>query len=310
MHRYPMAAICLFPVPPYDFSLSAAIFGSGDPDIRIFREGVYRHALDIHGHPVLLEVRGRGMADNPALEVTLRPDPGEMTWELSDAGELVSSMFNISDDLTLFYRAIENDPVMARIAGSFRGLKSPTTPTVFEALTDSIIEQQISLAVARLLRSRLVKKTGNQLVLDDRVFYCYPEPRTLAGTPDAVFRECGLTTRKGEYIREISRSIVAGDLDLDRFRQYRDTDEIIREMMKIRGIGKWTAELTIIRGIHKLDAFPADDVGLQRIIARFYRGGTRISSGEARRIAEGWGEWKGLAAFYLDIAEHLHLAPG
>ena len=305
-----MAAIRLSPVPPYDFSLSAAIFSNGDPDIRIFREGVYRHALDIHGHPVLVEVRDRGTVDDPALEVTIRPDDGIRNRETSDAGEIVASMFNISDDLIPFYRAMENDPVMARIAGSFRGLKSPTTPTVFEALTDSIIEQQISLSVARLLRARLVKKTGNQLVLDDGVYYCYPEPEDLAGTPDAVFRECGLTTRKGEYIREISRSIVAGDLDLDRFRQYEDTDEVIREMMKIRGIGKWTAELTIIRGIHKLDAFPADDVGLQRIIARFYRNGTRISSGEARRIAEGWGDWKGLAAFYLDMAEHLHISPG
>ncbi|MDD1712122.1 MAG: hypothetical protein LUQ69_03020 [Methanoregulaceae archaeon] len=303
-----MTVIRLFPVPPYNFFLSAAIFSNGDPDIRIFRQGVYRHALDIHGHPVLIEVRDRGTVDEPALEVTIRPDPGMITRELSEAGELVASMFNISDDLIPFYRAVENDPVMARIAESFRGLKSPTTPTVFEALTDSIIEQQISLAVARLLRARLIKKTGKQLVLDDGVYYCYPGPGDLAGTPDAVFRACGLTTRKGEYIREISRSIVAGTLNLDRFRQEADTDRIIRDMMKIRGIGKWTAELTIIRGIHKLDAFPADDAGLKRIIARFYRDGTRISSDEARRIAEGWGEWKGLAAFYLDIAEHLHLS--
>ena len=200
-----MAAVRLSPVPPYDFSLSAAIFSNGDPAIRIFREGVYRHALDITGQPVLVEVRDRGTVDDPALEVTIRPDHGIRTRELSEAGELVASMFNITDDLIPFYRAMENDPVMARIAGSFRGLKSPTTPTVFESLTDSIIEQQISLAVARLLRARLIKKTGKQLRLDDGVYYCYPEPEDLAGTPDAVFRECGLTTRKGEYIREISR---------------------------------------------------------------------------------------------------------
>ena len=131
----------------------------------------------------------------------------------------------------------------------------------------------------------------------------------VAGIPDSVFRECGLSTRKGEYISKISRSIVAGDLDLESFRRYRDTDEIIREMTKIRGIGKWTAELTIIRGIHKLDAFPADDIGLQRIISRFYRGGRKISAEEAREIASEWGAWKGLAAFYLDIAEHFNLMP-
>jgi DNA-3-methyladenine glycosylase II len=305
----PMSLIHLFPVPPYDFSLSAAIFSHGDLSIRIFRDGVYQHALDIRGHPLLVKVSSCGTIDDPEIEVMVRPDPGDFAEIMSDVGILISSMFNIYDDLNPFYKTIERDPVMAVIAGKFRGLKSPTTPTVFEALTDSIIEQQISLKVARTLKSRLTKKTGKQLVLDDVVYYCYPEAGTLAETPEDVFRECGLTVRKGEYIREISRSIVAGDLDLDRFRQYEDTREIIREMMKIRGIGKWTAELTIIRGIHKLDAFPADDVGLQRIISRFYCGGRKISSDEVREIANRWGAWKGLAAFYLDTAEHLNLTP-
>lgn len=176
---------------------------------------------------------------------------------------------------------------MKGITGKFRGLKSPTTPTIFEALTDSIIEQQISLKAARTMQSRLIRSTGKRPASEGQVYYCYPDAATLAGTPDPVFRECGLSTRKGEYIRGISRSIAAGDLDLEGFRRYRDTDEIIREMTRIRGIGKWTAELTIIRGIHKLDAFPADDVGLQRIISRFYRGGRKISAEEAREIASG-----------------------
>ncbi len=304
-----MSVILLFPVPPYDFSLSAAIFSHGDPCLRIFMDGVYRHALDIHGHPMLVEVSSSGTVDNPEIEVMVRPNPGDLAGVTSDVKELISLMFNIYDDLNLFYQAMEGDPVMAGIAEKSRGLKSPTTPTVFEALTDSIIEQQISLKVARTLQSRLIKKTGKKLVLDDGVYYCYPEAGALANTPDAVFRDCGLTVRKGEYIRDISRSIVAGDLDLDRFRHYEDTNEIIREMMKIRGVGKWTAELTIIRGIHKLDAFPADDVGLQRIVSRFYCGGRKISSDEAREIANRWGAWKGLAAFYLDIAEHLDLPP-
>jgi DNA-3-methyladenine glycosylase II len=118
-----------------------------------------------------------------------------------------------------------------------------------------------------------------------------------------------MTASKGEYIRKISVAIVSGDLDVEAFRNYSDTEEIVDEMVRIRGIGKWTAELTVLRGIHKLDAFPADDVALRRLIAGFYRKGERIDAGEARKIAEQWGSYKGLAAFYLEIADLMGISP-
>ena len=304
-----MSTIHVVPVPPYDFDLSARIFSRGDPAIRIFDGKLYRQALDINGNPTLIEVRSVGTTDNPRLEVTARPGMAGTLAEDAVIGGIVSSLFNIYDDISPFYYAVKDDPVMADLTRRFYGLKSPTTPTLFEALVDSIIEQQISLKVAQGLQVRLIKKTGKRLEIGTDVYYCYPSPEALAGAPETLFRECGMTTRKGEYIRELSRSIVSGDLDLDRFRGYEDTGRIIREMMEIRGIGKWTAELTIIRGIHKLDAFPADDVGLQRILSRFYRDGKKVTSDEARQIAGGWGAWQGLAAFYLDLAEYLGVVP-
>jgi len=304
-----MSRIHLFPVPPYDFNLSAKIFSRGDPAIRIFDRGVYRQALDILGNPTLIEVRSVGTPDIPRLEVNATPGTEGVPAEDSVIRDIVSSMFNIYDDLVPFYHAVREDPVMADLTRQFHGLKSPTTPTLFEALVDSIIEQQISLNVAHRLQVRLIKKTGKQLETGTTVYYCYPSPEALAGAPVTLFRECGMTIRKGEYIRGLSGSIVSGDLDLDIFRGYEDTGRIIREMMEIRGVGKWTAELTIIRGIHKLDAFPADDVGLQRILSRFYRNGKKVSSHEARLIAGGWGTWQGLAAFYLDLAEYLGVVP-
>jgi DNA-3-methyladenine glycosylase II len=75
--------------------------------------------------------------------------------------------------------------------------------------------------------------------------------------------------------------------------------------VEIRGVGRWTAELTILRGLHRADAFPADDVGVRRFISQFYRNGVKTSSTEARAFAERWGAWKGYAAYYLEIADLL-----
>ena len=132
----------------------------------------------------------------------------------------------------------------------------------------------------------------------------------LAKTPDETFRACGLTLRKGEYIRGIAQQILAGDLDPEAFRGYPDTESIIAELVKVRGIGRWTAELTILRGLHRPDAFPADDVGVRRFISRYYRDGGKITSADARIFAERWGAWKGFAAYYLEVADLLGIAPG
>jgi DNA-3-methyladenine glycosylase II len=112
-----------------------------------------------------------------------------------------------------------------------------------------------------------------------------------------------LSTRKAEYIRNISDMILKGDIDLESYRKYGDSQRIVEELDKIRGIGVWTAELTIVRSMSKYDVIPADDLGLRRVISHFYCKGRTITAEEVRRITEDWGRWKGLAAFYLIVAE-------
>jgi DNA-3-methyladenine glycosylase II len=148
------------------------------------------------------------------------------------------------------------------------------------------------------------------LTLGKDTWYCYPTPNILTGTPDSTFRACGLTPRKGEYIRDILRQIGDGSLDLDHFKTYPDTESIISEMVKIRGVGRWTAEFTILRGLHCADTFPADDVGVRRFISQYYRHGEKISPAGARVFAEQWGAWNGFAAYYLEVADLLGIHLG
>jgi DNA-3-methyladenine glycosylase II len=192
---------------------------------------------------------------------------------------------------------------MAQLTRKLRGLKIPTTPTVFEALVDSIVEQQISLKVANSLENRIIKKFGESLDLDGATYFAYPTPQQLASVSIEELRQCGLSIRKGEYIKEASMLIADGKLNLEKLKNHESSEQIIGELDQIRGIGVWTAELTILRGMQRLDALPADDLGLRRVISRYYRGGKAISSEEARQIAESWGEWKGLAAYYLVVAD-------
>jgi DNA-3-methyladenine glycosylase II len=150
---------------------------------------------------------------------------------------------------------------------------------------------------------RLIKKFGENLTLDGETFFAYPTPQNIAGVSVSELQDCGLSERKAQYLQGVAQLIVEGKLDLETLKTKQNSEEIVSVLDAVRGIGVWTAELTMLRGMQKLDALPADDLGLRRVISKYYCGGKPISSVEAREIAKAWGTWKGLAAFYLIIAE-------
>jgi DNA-3-methyladenine glycosylase II len=165
------------------------------------------------------------------------------------------------------------------------------------------VEQQISIKVAVTIERRLAKKFGNNLSIDGETYFTFPTPQSIAGASVSDIQQVGLSLRKAQYIQGAAKLIATGKLDLEQLKSNPDPEKIITELDEIRGIGVWTAELTMLRGMQRLDAFPADDLGIKRVISRYYREGKPIKTSEAREIAESWGTWKGLAAFYLITAE-------
>ncbi|MEA2075887.1 MAG: DNA-3-methyladenine glycosylase [Euryarchaeota archaeon] len=297
--------LTITPVPPFDFDLSATIFSDGDKQICKYENGRYWRVVRAHNKLMLVTLSSLGTVINPELSVELESDEEISNEDKKTAEEIVCSLFNLTFDLTAFYDGVKNDTIMSMLTQKLRGLKSGATPTVFEALVDSIIEQQISLKVAQSIERNVIKTFGDTLVMDGTVYYAFPTPQKLALATVEQLRNCGLSSRKAEYIHDISKSTVAGNLDLEHFKTYEDSEEIIKELCKVRGIGVWTAELTMLRGMNKLDAIPADDLGLRRHISHYYCNDRKISGDEARRIAENWGKWKGLAGYYLIIASRV-----
>ncbi|MCZ7357817.1 MAG: DNA-3-methyladenine glycosylase 2 [Candidatus Methanoperedens sp.] len=293
------------PSPPFDFELSSIIFSDGDAQYRRYENGKFWQVIRLDGKLILITVTSTGNVDKPQLSIELSSSE-EITYnDRKLVEEFIVSIFNLDFDLEQFYESIKNDKLMSTVARRLRGLRSPTTQTVFESLVDSIVEQQISLKAAHTIQMKMIKNFGDNLKIGNRIYYAFPEPQKLASLNLEMLKRCGLSLKKSEYIGDISRSITEGNLDLENFKNHENTKEIIEELCKIRGIGIWTAELTMIRGMHKLESFPADDIGLRRIISHYYCNDKEITAMEGRRIAENWGKWKGLAGYYLLIAEKL-----
>jgi DNA-3-methyladenine glycosylase II len=293
------------PGSPFDFHLSAMIFSDSDKQIRRYENGRYWQVVRVNNKLILVTITSSGTEGNPEIIVELKSNEPISTKDKNLLEEIISSLFNLKFDLTTFYDEVKTDKVMSTLTHRFRGLRSPTTPTVFEALVDSIIEQQISLTVAHGLERNVIKTFGDTLTINGKVYYASPTPQNLAAATVEQLRNCGLSSRKAEYIRGIAKSITEGRLNLEKYKTYENAEEIIKELCKVRGIGVWTAELTMLRGMNKLEAIPADDLGLRRHISHYYCNDRKISGVEARGIAENWGKWKGLAGYYLIIASRL-----
>ena len=294
-------------VPPFNFELSAQIFANGDPQIRRYEKGRFHQVIRIKGKLSLVSLESVGTVEDPILSIELRSNRRLTIEDKNEAKKTVTSLFNLDFNLTAFYEAVGNDKIMANLARKLFGLKSPTTQFAFEALVDSIVEQQISLKVANTFERRIIKKWGDALSLGDEIFYAYPTPKSLATATQQELRTVGLSERKAEYIRNVAAITSEGKLDLETLKTNKSADDIIDELDKVRGVGVWTAELTMLRGMSRLEALPADDLGLRRTISNYYCGEKPITSSEARKIAENWGKWKGLAAYYLIVAEMKNL---
>jgi DNA-3-methyladenine glycosylase II len=297
--------IMIAALPPFSFDLSAEIFANGDSLIRTYEKGRFRQTIRADGKLILATVESVGSVNKPKLCAELKSDRELTQEDKKKAEETISVLFNLNFDLAPFYEEVKKDKVMARLTQKLMGLKSPTTETVFEALLDSIVEQQISLKVANNIENKLIKKFGDALGLEGEVCFAYPTPQKLASASIEALRQCGLSFRKAEYIKSVSTLVMEGRLDLEKLGNYDSADRIIRELDKVRGVGVWTAELTMLRGMQRLEVLPAEDLGLRRVISHYYCGGKRITSAQARRIARDWGRWKGLAAYYLIVAEML-----
>jgi DNA-3-methyladenine glycosylase II len=294
---------------PFNFDLTAEIFRSGDPQIRTYREGVFSQVLKLNNQLALFKVNCTGAIEQPGLTIELKANKPVTVEDKRKARETIKFIFNLDFELGSFYAEIKDDHAMNQIAKQLYGLKNPTTPTVFEALVDSIVEQQISIKVAIALEQKLAKRFGSRLDIDGYTYFAFPTPQTLASASVDEIQHVGLSRRKAEYMQETAGLIVAGKLDLERLKTQENAEEIISELDEVRGIGVWTAELTMLRGMQRLDALPADDFGIRRVISRYYCGGKPIKAAEAREIAKAWGRWKGLAAFYLIMAEVKGLVP-
>ena len=174
------------------------------------------------------------------------------------------------------------------------GLRVPRTPSVFEGLTWAILGQQVNLAFAYRLRSRVIELAGERL---DPWLVCHPTPARLAAIDPADLTRRQLSRRKTEYLLEAAKA-VAGGLDLEALPAGSAT-RAAQRLSSLRGVGPWTVQYVLMRGCGFGDCVPASDVALARAAQSFFALDHRPDASEVERLLASFAPLRSLATFHL-----------
>ena len=290
----------LHPVPPFDFELTAgyhtyfqARSGADSMD-----GAVYRRLLDLDGLLALASVRSTGSMDVPEIAVELCGDSLDETHTELAASQL-EWMLGCEQDLGPFYDLAQSDPAMAGLAEKFRGLHLPRTATLFESLVLAVLGQQISASVARAMRLLMIERFGRKAHLDGVVYFAFPQPEVIAASTPEELRTLKLTQRKAEYVHGIAHAAL--EPEWPGLEQLPD-DEFVSRLVQLRGIGRWTAQWALVRGLARPDALPLGDLALRRGVSRLLCDGQSVTDAEVEQLAERWRPWRSYATAYLFAA--------
>jgi len=257
----------------------------------------YRRVVSVDGGPVALSVTQEGAPGAPRLAVVLAGRPIDPRTEQL-ARSALDRLLGPSVDLSAFATMAAQDPLLGPLAARMRGLKPPRFPTVFEALVNGIACQQLSLAVGIHLLNRLTADRGRPVSGDPCGPRACPDPEQLAVLEPHEVKRHGFSTTKARTIIETARAIVNGDLDLECLERLDDPTATHR-LTSLRGIGRWTAEYVLLRGLGRLHVFPGDDVGAHNKLRRLFDIDMPLNHESVQQLVARWQPYAGVVYFHL-----------
>ena len=181
---------------------------------------------------------------------------------------------------------VKKDRVMKRLIPQFGEACLQSRGDAFVTLARSIVGQQISVKAAQTVWDRFVK-------LPRKI-----TPANVLKLKVDDMREAGLSARKVEYLVDLALHFDSGALHVKKWSEMSD-DAIIEELVAIRGIGRWTAEMFLIFHLMRPNVLPLDDVGLINGISHNYFSGEAVSRSEAREVAAAWAPYCSVATWYI-----------
>lgn len=288
----------LVPTAPYRLDLTAWVLRRRDGNVvdRWEPEGQrYERVVVTDSGPLDVSVVQVGPPEEPVLRARLRGPGASLLRTRHQVGTTLARSLGMEADLTGFVELAGHDPRLGRLVERFRGVRPPRFHTWTEALTAAVSCQQLSLAVGITLLNRLAERYGER---SPAGHVSFPTAEALAAASPDDLRAMGYSHRKAEVITELARHLADGELDLDPLGSA-DDHEVLAELCRLRGIGRWSAEYVMLRGMGRVHVFPGDDVGAQNKLRHLLGIEGPLDHATTRELLEQWHPFAGLIYFHL-----------
>ncbi len=249
-------------VKPYRLDLTVSVLRRLSTNVIdvLTADGEYLRVLGESEAPVLVRV---SMQRPGLLSVILEGDGTAHARVLETVRRILGTQCSVAQ----FNRAAARIPWLQPLARRMRGVKPPRYPSLWEAAVNAIVFQQVSIHAASAILGRVVASLGSQVTLrDGAALRAFPEPLTTLRASDDVLRAAGLSANKIAALRAVGDALLCGALD-ERALEERSSSEAADALQKIKGIGRWTATVILLRGLGRLDVFPRNDSGVAASLA-------------------------------------------
>ena len=295
----------LHPAPPFRLDLTVWALRRRPRNMVDRWDGTaYRRVLALSEGSVAFSVTQADPSDASSLTVALDKRVGGNVE--GNVRASIERLLGLRVELASFYCMARADSVLGPLSAHLQGVKPPRFPTVYESLLNAVAVQQLSLESGLSLLNRLAETYGKAVRMDGMLLHAFPRPYDLAGLEPAALRVLGFSLRKAETIIGVSRAVVDERLDLEGLEPFADGD-VVSQLMSLHGIGRWSAEYILLRGLGRLHVFPGDDVGARNNLARWLGLKPPLDYDAVGRALSRWQPYAGMVYFHL-LLDHLEAA--
>jgi len=291
----------LTPTPPFRLDLTVwALRRRPHNQIDHWDGQTYWRAMLLGDQPVGVEVIQHGHPEVPQLHVTVTDvtDVSGTPQVEAAVTEVLRRLLGIDIDLAEFYQFAESDEHLGPLASRFRGFKPPRYASVFEALLNGVACQQVTLNLGVQMLNRLASTYGIAVGDHTPPLHLLPSPERLAQQEPEALRSLGFSGQKARTMIDLASAHLEGRLPLDELLAL-DNETVVSFLRQFRGIGRWTAEYVLLRGLGRLNVFPSGDSGARNSLKRWLGLDDSLDYEGVSRTLERWRPYAGLIYLHL-----------